>query len=70
MKSWFYTFTAVHFFLTAISGVLLYFRPLDGREGWYSEKTKQVLVDFTMENFGDTLFLKTVIFPDFLLELF
>ena len=44
MKSWFYTFTAVHFFLTAISGVLLYFRPLDGREGWYSEKTKQVLV--------------------------
>ena len=44
MKSWFYTFTSVHFFLTAISGVLLYFRPLDGREGWYSEKTKQVLV--------------------------
>lgn len=44
MKTWFYRFTAVHFCLTAISGVLLYFRPLEGREGWYSEQTKEWLV--------------------------
>ncbi len=44
MKTWFYRFTAAHFCLTALSGVLLYFRPLEGREGWYSEQTKAWLV--------------------------
>lgn len=44
MKVWFYRFTAAHFLLTAISGVFLYFRPLEGRAGWYSEQTKTLLV--------------------------
>ncbi|MDA2924595.1 hypothetical protein MYX65_08065 [Acidobacteria bacterium AH-259-L09] len=44
MKSWFYRFTAAHFCLTAITGLLLYFRPLDDREGWYSNEVKEVLV--------------------------
>ena len=44
MKIWFYRFTAVHFCLTALSGLILYFRPLKGREGWYSEQTKEWLV--------------------------
>ncbi|MDA2938430.1 hypothetical protein MYX75_09230 [Acidobacteria bacterium AH-259-A15] len=44
MKSWFYRFTAAHFCLTAITGLLLYFRPLDDREGWYSNEVKEVLI--------------------------
>ena len=44
MKIWFYRFTAVHFCLTAISGLILYFRPHSGSEGWYSEQTKEWLV--------------------------
>ena len=44
MKIWFYRFTAVHFCLTALSGMVLYFRPQDGYEGWYSEQTKEWLV--------------------------
>ena len=44
MKIWFYRFTAVHFCLTAISGLILYFRPHGGSEGWYSEQTKEWLV--------------------------
>ena len=44
MKIWFYRFTAVHFCLTALTGMVLYFRPHDGSEGWYSEQTKKWLV--------------------------
>ena len=44
MKIWFYRFTAVHFCLTALTGMILYFRPYDGSEGWYSEQTKKWLV--------------------------
>ena len=44
LKTWFYRFTAAHFCLTAITGGLLYFRPLDDREGWYSESLKEILV--------------------------
>ncbi|MGH9338156.1 MAG: hypothetical protein ACRD1R_00840 [Acidobacteriota bacterium] len=44
MKAWFYRFTTVHFCLTAVTGILLYFRPLDDRPGWYSEQLKEVLV--------------------------
>tara|TARA_B100001013_G_scaffold343587_1_gene271615 strand:+ start:664 stop:822 length:159 start_codon:yes stop_codon:yes gene_type:complete len=38
--------------------------------GGIQKKLNRFSWDFTMENFGVTLFLKTVIFPDFLLELF
>lgn len=44
MKIWFYRFTAVHFCLTAVSGLILYFRPVKESEGWYSEQTKEWLV--------------------------
>ena len=44
MKIWFYRFTAVHFCLTALTGMILYFRPQNGSEGWYSEQTKKWLV--------------------------
>lgn len=44
LKLWFYRFTAVHFCVTAVTGVLLYFRPLEEREGWYSEELKELLV--------------------------
>ena len=44
LKTWFYRFTAAHFCVTAMSGVLLYFRPLEHRAGWYSEEVKEFLV--------------------------
>ena len=44
MKNWFYRFTAAHFCVTAISGVFLYFRPLEDRAGWYSEGIKDLVV--------------------------
>ena len=44
IKTWFYRFTAAHFCLTAVTGGLLYFRPLDDREGWYSGPLKEILV--------------------------
>ena len=44
IKLWFYRLTAIHFCLTATTGVVLYFRPLDDREGWYSETLKEILI--------------------------
>ncbi len=44
MRIWFYRFTAAHFCVTAITGILLYFRPLEDRAGWYSEGIKELLV--------------------------
>lgn len=58
MKTWFYRFTAVHFCLTALSGVLLYFRPLEGREGWYSEQTKEWLVGLHNGEFWSYLLME------------
>ena len=57
MKIWFYRFTAVHFCLTSVSGMVLYFRPQDGSEGWYSEQTKEWLVGLhNGELWSDLLF--------------
>ncbi|HLV02165.1 MAG TPA: hypothetical protein VKZ59_12910 [Acidobacteriota bacterium] len=44
MRLWFYRFTAAHFCLTSVTGILLYFRPLDDRPGWYTEGLKEILV--------------------------
>jgi hypothetical protein len=42
---WFYRFTAVYFIVSAVTGLLLYFRPLAGeRPGWYSERLKEFLI--------------------------
>lgn len=43
-KLWFFRFTAVHFILTGLTGVALYFRPGENRPGWYSEQVKEILV--------------------------
>ena len=43
-KTWFFRFTALHFVVTAITGVVLYFRPGGGRPGLYGDATKEVLV--------------------------
>ncbi len=43
-KTWFYRFTAVHFVITAITGIALYFRPGAGRPGLYTDATKELLV--------------------------
>ncbi len=44
MKNWFYRFTAVHFVITALTGIALYFRPGGGRPAFYSETVKEWLV--------------------------
>ena len=44
MKIWFYRFTAVHFIVTATTGVALYFRPSGNRPALYSEAVKEWLV--------------------------
>jgi hypothetical protein len=44
MKVWFYRLTAIHFVATALTGVLLYFRPGGGRPGLYSEWAKEWFV--------------------------
>jgi hypothetical protein len=43
-REWFYRFTAVHFVLTALTGILLYFRPGGTRPGLYSEGVKEWIV--------------------------
>jgi hypothetical protein len=44
MKIWFYRLTAVHFIVTALTGLALYFRPGGNRPGLYSEELKEWLV--------------------------
>jgi hypothetical protein len=44
LSRWFYRFTAVHFVITSLTGVVLYFRPGNGRPGWYSDNAKEWLV--------------------------
>ncbi|MBI5366289.1 MAG: hypothetical protein HZA54_04570 [Planctomycetes bacterium] len=46
MKLWFYRLTALHFLLTAATGMALYFRPGRARPGWYSIEVKEWLVMF------------------------
>lgn len=41
---WFYRFTAVHFIVTSVTGVALYFRPGGNRPALYSETVKEWLV--------------------------
>lgn len=42
---WFYRFTAAYFLVSATTGLMLYFRPLQGeRPGFYSEDLKERLV--------------------------
>ncbi len=43
-KTWFYRLTAVHFLVTAVTGILLYFRAGNGRPGLYADATKEILV--------------------------
>jgi hypothetical protein len=43
-RRWFFRFTALHFIVTALTGVALYVRPGGARPGWYSEQTKEILV--------------------------
>lgn len=44
MKIWFYRCTAVHFIVTAITGLMLYFRPGGSRPALYSVEVKEWLV--------------------------
>ena len=46
MKRWFYRLTAVHFLVTAVTGLALYFRPGGARPGLYSTEVKEWLVMF------------------------
>ena len=42
---WFYRFTAAYFLVSAVTGLILYFRPLkDERAGWYSDELKEWFV--------------------------
>lgn len=43
-RKWFYRIAAVQFLVTVATGIALYFRPLDGRKGLYSEPFKEWLV--------------------------
>jgi hypothetical protein len=44
MRNWFYRFTAVHFVVTAVTGMALYFRAGNGRPALYSDAVKEWLV--------------------------
>jgi hypothetical protein len=44
LKEWFFRFTAAHFVLTSLTGVLLYFRPGGTRPGLYSDQVKEWIV--------------------------
>lgn len=44
VKLWFTRVATVQFVFTAVTGLLLYFRPLDDRAGWYSKDVKEWLV--------------------------
>jgi hypothetical protein len=44
LKEWFFRFTAAHFVLTSLTGVLLYFRPGGSRPGLYSDQVKEWIV--------------------------
>ena len=44
LKIWFYRVAAVQFVVTALTGLLLYLRPLDDRAGFYSKGVKEWLV--------------------------
>jgi len=44
LRTWFYRVAATQFLLTAATGMLLYFRPLDERQGAYSKTVKEWLV--------------------------
>lgn len=44
MKLWFYRLSAAHFIVTALTGLLLYFRPGRRRPGIYSDEVKEWLV--------------------------
>jgi hypothetical protein len=41
---WFYRFTALHFIVTAVTGIALYFRPGGARPALYSDRAKEWLV--------------------------
>ena len=43
-KRWFCRVATVQFVFTALTGLLLYLRPLDDRAGWYSKDVKEWLV--------------------------
>ena len=44
LRAWFYRLAAAQFVATSVTGLLLYFRPLDDRTGVYPEKIKDWLV--------------------------
>ena len=44
MKLWFYRIAAAHFIVTAVTGLVLYFRPGGARPGLYSDAVKEWLV--------------------------
>ena len=44
MKRWFYRFTAVHFIVTALTGLVLYFRPGGARPALFSADVKEWIV--------------------------
>jgi len=44
MRRWFYRIAGVHFLVTALTGVALYFRAGPGRPGLYGDGVKDVLV--------------------------
>ena len=46
MKLWFYRIAAAHFIVTAVTGLVLYFRPGGARPGLYSDAVKEWLVMF------------------------
>lgn len=44
LKVWFFRVATVQFVFTAVTGLLLYLRPLESRAGWYSNDVKEWLV--------------------------
>ncbi len=57
LRLWFFRLTAAHFIVTALTGVVLYFRTGGNRPGLYPDATKEILV--TLHNgewIGQALF--------------
>jgi len=44
LRKWFYRVAAAQFLITAVTGIALYFRPLDERAGAFSHSVKEWLV--------------------------